>query len=71
MKTKLIHKAINNINTFQAHENEVYLRGIDEEGNDFQVVFNAMDFIEWIDAEKLEYIKEQLIKYIQTNENTF
>ena len=31
---ELIHKAMNNINTFQAHENEVYLRGTDEYGKD-------------------------------------
>ena len=27
---ELIHKRMNDINTFQAHENEVYLRGTDE-----------------------------------------
>ena len=29
---ELIHKRMNDINTFQAHENEVYLRGTDEYG---------------------------------------
>ena len=63
---ELIHKSMNDINTFQAHENEVYLRGTDEWGKDFQVCFDSYNFLEWIDTEHLEYIKEQLIKYIKT-----
>lgn len=65
MKDELIHKAMNNINTFQAHENELYLRGVDENGNDFQVCFDSYDFLQWIDTEHIEYIKEQLIKHIK------
>ena len=63
---ELIHKRKNDINTFQAHENEVYLRGTDEYGKDFQVCFDAYNFLEWIDTEHLKYIKKQLIKYIKT-----
>ena len=63
---ELIHKRMNDINTFQAHENEVYLRGTDEWGKDFQVVFDSYNFLNWIDTENLEYIKEQLIKHIKT-----
>ena len=63
---ELIHKSMNDINTFQAHENEVYLRGTDEYGNDFQICFDSYNFIEWIDSEQLEYIKKQLTKYIIT-----
>tara|TARA_R100000781_G_scaffold54319_1_gene35525 strand:+ start:1078 stop:1281 length:204 start_codon:yes stop_codon:yes gene_type:complete len=66
MEQELIHKSMNNINTFQAHENEVYLRGEDEYGNDFQVVFDSYDFLRWIDTETVKYIKEQLTKYIKT-----
>jgi len=63
---ELIHKRMNDINTFQAHENEVYLRGTDEYGKDFQICFDSYNFLEWIDKEQLEYIKEQLTKYIKT-----
>ena len=63
---ELIHKRMNDINTFQAHENEVYLRGTDEYGKDFQICFDAYNFLEWIDTEHLEYIKEQLVKHIKT-----
>ena len=63
---ELIHKRMNDINTFQAHENEIYLRGTDEYGQDFQLCFDSYDFLGWIDTEHLEYIKEQLIKYIKT-----
>ena len=66
MEEELIHKRMNDINTFQAHENEVYLRGTDECGNDFQVVFDSYDFLNWIDTEHLKYIKKQLVKYIKT-----
>ena len=65
-KDELIHKRMNDINTFQAHENEVYLRGTDEYGKDFQICFDSYNFLEWIDTEHLEYIKEQLTKYIKT-----
>ena len=62
----LIHKRMNDINTFQAHENEVYLRGTDEYGKDFQICFDSYNFLEWIDTEHLKYIKKQLIKHIKT-----
>ena len=65
-KDELIHKRMNDINTFQAHENEVYLRGTDEYGKDFQICFDSYNFLEWIDTEHLEYIKEQLVKHIKT-----
>tara|TARA_R100001463_G_scaffold103671_2_gene158149 strand:+ start:767 stop:1024 length:258 start_codon:yes stop_codon:yes gene_type:complete len=60
-----IIKRMNNINTFQAHENEVCLRGTDEYGKDFTVWWDSYDFIGWIDSEQIEYIKEKLTKYIQ------
>jgi hypothetical protein len=63
---ELIHKRMNDINTFQAHENEVYLRGTDEYGKDFQICFDSYNFLEWIDVEHLEYIKEQLVKHIES-----
>jgi hypothetical protein len=66
IEEELIHKRMNDINTFQAHENEVYLRGTDEYGKDFQICFDSYNFLEWIDTEHLEYIKEQLTKYIKT-----
>ena len=65
LENELIHKRMNDINTFQAHENEVYLRGTDEYGKDFTVCFDSYNFLEWIDTEHLEYIKEQLTKYIK------
>ena len=63
-ESEMIHKRMNDINTFQAHENEVYLRGTDEYGKDFQICFDTYDFLEWIDTEQLFYIKQQLVKYI-------
>jgi len=65
LENELTHKRMNDINTFQAHENEVYLRGTDEYGKDFQICFDSYNFLEWIDTENLEYIKKQLNKYIK------
>jgi hypothetical protein len=62
---ELIHKSMSDINTFQAHENELYLGGTDEYGQDFQICFDSYNFLEWIDTEHLEYIKKQLTKYIK------
>ena len=65
-REELIHKAMNDINTFQCCDGELYLRGTDEYGKDFQVCFDAYNFLNWIDTEQIEYIKEQLIKHIKT-----
>jgi len=59
------HKRMNDINTFQAHENEVYLRGTDEYGKDFTVCFDSYNFLEWITLDNIKYIKKQLTKYIK------
>ena len=53
-----IQKRLHEINTFQSCKNEIYLRGKDEYGEDFQICFDAFNFLEWIDTEQLEYIKE-------------
>ena len=62
---EMLHKRMNDINTFQCCDGELYLRGIDEYGNDFQLCFDAYNFLEWIDTEHLKYIKKQLTKYIK------
>ena len=56
---------MNDINTFQCCDGELYLRGTDEYGKDFQICFDSYNFLEWIDTEQIEYIKEKTIKYIQ------
>ena len=63
----MIHKRLHEINTFQCtKDNELYLRGKDEMGKDFTIVFDAFNFLEWIDKEQIQYIKKQTIKYIKT-----
>jgi len=62
----MINKRLHQINTFQCVDNELYLRGKDEMGNDFTIVFDAFNFLEWIDKEQIQYIKKQTIKYIKT-----
>lgn len=61
----MINKRLNDIDTFQCADNELYLSGKDENGDDFTIVFDAFDFLRWIDKEQIEYIKKQTIKYIK------
>jgi len=60
-----ILKRMNDINTFQCCDGEVYLRGTDEQGKDFTVCWDAYDFLNWIDTDTVKYIKEQVIKHIK------
>ena len=60
-----ILKRMNDINTFQCCDGEVYLRGTDEKGKDFTVCWDAYDFLNWIDTDTVKYIKEQVIKHIK------
>tara|TARA_R100001015_G_C4459219_1_gene46702 strand:+ start:203 stop:499 length:297 start_codon:yes stop_codon:yes gene_type:complete len=62
---KLVIKIMNDISSFQVYKNDIYLRGKDEDENIFQICFDSYDFLQWIDSEQLEYIKEQLTKYIK------
>ncbi len=62
---KELHKRMHSINTFQCVENELYLRGKDEWGKDFTLCFDAFNFLEWIDKEQLEYIKQKVIEYVE------
>ena len=56
------YKNLHHINTFCCSDNEVYLSGTDENGEDLTVVLDAIELLQWLD---MEYIKEQSIKYIK------
>lgn len=60
-----ILKRMNNINTFQCCDGEVYLRGTDEQGKEFMICWDAYEFLNWIDKDTVKYIKEQVIKHIK------
>ena len=60
-----ILKRMNNINTFQCGDGEVYLRGTDEQGKEFMICWDAYEFLNWIDKDTVKYIKEQVIKHIK------
>ena len=54
--------AIHDINTFAAsNNNELYIGGKNEFGEDITIVFNTIEILEWLE---IEYMKEQSIKYI-------
>ena len=61
MKSKHLH----DFKTYHCYRNEVVISGSDEYGKDFQVCFDAYNFLNWIDTEQIKYIKEQLIKHIK------
>jgi hypothetical protein len=47
-------------------DNETILIGDDEMGNEFTIIFNTIELLEWLD---IEHMKKQSIKYIK-NLNT-
>jgi hypothetical protein len=57
-------KRINDINTFASNrDNETYISGTDENGNDITIIFDTIDVLQWIDT---KYMKRQAKKYINT-----
>jgi len=56
---------IHDINTFSCSDNEIYLSGKDQHGNDTTIVFNAFEFLSWVDKQTINYVKEQTIKHIK------
>ena len=60
-KQETVFKAIHDINTFACSDNELYLGGKDEYGQDITLVFNAIEILEWLD---IDYMKKQSVKYI-------
>jgi len=58
-------KNIHDINTFSCVDNEVYLSGKDENGEDTTIIFSAFEFLSWIGKDDIEYIKKQIIKHIK------
>tara|TARA_R110001599_G_scaffold57827_1_gene159272 strand:- start:2056 stop:2247 length:192 start_codon:yes stop_codon:yes gene_type:complete len=56
------YKNLHDINTFACSDNEIYLSGLDEDGENITIVLNAIEILEWLD---IKYIKKQTIKYIK------
>ena len=44
---KMKWKHLHDINTFSCTDNEVYLSGKDENGDDTTIVFSAFEFLSW------------------------
>ena len=64
-KKEPICKRMNDINSFQICDGEIYLRGTDEYGEDFIMTYDAYNFLNWINSEQVGYIKKKLIKHIK------
>tara|TARA_R100001460_G_scaffold33339_1_gene65263 strand:+ start:242 stop:439 length:198 start_codon:yes stop_codon:yes gene_type:complete len=62
MESEEIRKRMNDINTFMSTTtNETYFVGTDEHGKEFNIVFNTIELLEWLD---IDYMKERTKKYI-------
>lgn len=51
---------LHSINTFACHDNEVYIRAVNNRGVDTLLVIPADEVLEWID---ISYVREQVIKH--------
>ena len=56
------YKNLHDINTFACSDNEIYLSGTDENGEDLTIVLDAIEVLQWLD---IKYIKKQSVKYIK------
>ena len=62
-KEEITVKRMNDINTFMStRDNETCLVGTDEMGEEFQIWFNTIDLLEWLD---IWYMKKQTKHYIE------
>jgi len=58
-------KRIDNIKTLSTLvDNETYIDMTDENGEDFTIVLNTIDLLEWLNKDTIEYMKKQTKKYI-------
>ena len=56
------NQRLNDINTFMSTEdNETILQGTDEYGEDFSIVFDTIELLDWLD---IEHMKSKANKYI-------
>jgi|11BtaG_2_1085332.scaffolds.fasta_scaffold126053_2 hypothetical protein len=42
------------LHTFAAQENDTYLAGVDDDGNDCTVVFRTVDLLYWLDIRRMK-----------------
>ena len=56
------YKNLHDIHTFSCSDNEIYLSGTDENGDELTIILNAFEVLQWLD---IKYIKKQTIKYIK------
>ena len=56
------YKRVSEINTFASTlDNETYIAGTDEHGNDITLIFDTIELLQWLDT---KYMKQQAKKYI-------
>ena len=59
--------AIHDLNTFMTtKDNETYLSGKNENGEDVTIIFSTIELLEWLD---IKYMEKQAIKYIKNLQN--
>ena len=61
--SKDIRKRLHDITSFMSTaDNETYLSGQDEHGEEFTMIFNTVELLEWLD---IDYMKDSVKKYIE------
>ena len=54
------------IESYQVYKDRVLLGGTDQEdGHYFTVEWDSYDFLNWIDTEHINHIKDELIEYLK------
>lgn len=42
------------LHTFAAQEDDTYLAGVDDDGNDITIVLSTIDLLRWLDIQKMK-----------------
>ena len=56
---------IHDLNTLSCDDNEVFLSGKNEKGEDVTLVFSAFEILSWFDRPTINFIKEKTIEHIK------
>tara|TARA_R100000808_G_C2133673_1_gene142357 strand:- start:712 stop:915 length:204 start_codon:yes stop_codon:yes gene_type:complete len=64
MRKQINFTHIHDLNTLSCDNNEVFLSGKNEEGEDVTLVFSAFEILSWFDRQTINFIKEKTIEHI-------
>ena len=56
------YKNLHDINTFSCSDNEIYLSGTDENGDELTIILNAFEVLQWLDVKYIKKDSRKLFK---------